>query len=435
MSCSSVRAQPLRSLELKRQQLPRRTNGLQRVVVFVFGAILPLITLRVAGDGVDHWLERVTVSDVLAVVICCLMVLGKQLQLSRSLNCYIACVTLSLAIGVCNAWGSDEYVDVVVEYAALVIAASFFLVGYNIACNSGLHEVLLWGVIAGVFWEGVIVAHDYMYSGAQWFPDTNERRVRGTFRACGQLGAYAFAAAAICFTGSAIQFCRKWLSRWLLSAGGLSLFIIVAASRRSAIFSVLGAVALHFVLAFRFGISRSQVVLLMGIVGIAAGFYLNRNTLQDSFLASRMTHKIEELGTGESWTELEFESAMHHVFEWFPLGLGMGRGKNVSHDGWHELHNGNLSLIVELGLPGFLVFYAILGFPLWRSARALVSGRAQVYNLVLFCTLIGAVAFMIHNRLHRDRTFMLFLGLATAQVTTCSAARASASKSVLQTTT
>ena len=78
------------------------------------------------------------------------------------------------------------------------------------------------------------------------------------------------------------------------------------------------------------------------------------------------------------------------------------------------MHNGLLAVLVELGVLGFLGFVAMVVLPIFRPMRPRSEGRAALRDTILLSFILICFVFMFHNTLYRDRTFLLFLGMATA---------------------
>jgi O-antigen ligase len=79
-----------------------------------------------------------------------------------------------------------------------------------------------------------------------------------------------------------------------------------------------------------------------------------------------------------------------------------------------EIHNGHLNIAVESGLFGLLAFYALVIKALLHRWHNDFGKSTRAVRILTFTFLLAGMVFMIHNRLHRDRGFMLFMGLASA---------------------
>ncbi|MCZ7545984.1 MAG: hypothetical protein M5R40_21770 [Anaerolineae bacterium] len=103
---------------------------------------------------------------------------------------------------------------------------------------------------------------------------------------------------------------------------------------------------------------------------------------------------------------------MQHVGAWFPLGLGLGRGITVMPGEANEIHNGHLALLVEAGVFGLVTYYWLAAQPFFRKWGDSFGTDTAIVQTLVLAFLLAAAFQMIHGTLHRDRGFMLLLGLA-----------------------
>jgi len=73
-------------------------------------------------------------------------------------------------------------------------------------------------------------------------------------------------------------------------------------------------------------------------------------------------------------------------------------------------------VLIELGVLGFLGFAGMTAWPLLKRRWQRRSEEHARLGVLLTSLLVISVLFMFHNTLYRDRTFLLFLGVATAVV-------------------
>jgi O-antigen ligase len=92
--------------------------------------------------------------------------------------------------------------------------------------------------------------------------------------------------------------------------------------------------------------------------------------------------------------------------------MGWGQGISVDYDESNELHNGHLAVVVEAGVFGLLSFYWVSAQPIFRQWAGAFGPNTKVARALVLSFLVAAAVVMIHNTLHRDRNFMLFLGIA-----------------------
>src|SRR5690606_22530096 len=112
----------------------------------------------------------------------------------------------------------------------------------------------------------------------------------------------------------------------------------------------------------------------------------------------------------------QLDAAMAQSEDWFPFGLGIGRGQFMvipSGGAAQEIHNGHLALVVETGIMGLLAFYWMAILPVFRDWGVAGRGDKPIVRFLLITFLAASAVFALHNRLQRDRVFMIFLGMAT----------------------
>ena len=381
-------------------------------LLFLVGLTMPFISFaQERGHGGAGVSERAAVCDVLLLLALGVTLLRGRLRLPGATVCYTFALVIALLVALGHV-RSQEVMEPVTEFIALTMALLYLVVGYRVADRPELVRGLVTGVAMGVCLESVIVIHDYFLP--QWFPDPLEGRVRGTFRASGQLGAYGYSAAGILFAFGYTRFDERRRQTILKYAGFLAVFCVFAASRRSAMFSILG----WYVLCMMLQSTRTAVksvsfallaVCLLGPLGMAM-----YQDMDDSFLAKRLGGAVEVMFDEDNFIVDQCMQMVRRIDEWLPFGMGMGMAKTYTETGaQHEIHNGHLNMLVELGVFGFLSFYAMI----WTAMRRTWSGRGLASpekRVVAVAFLAASLAFMIHNRLHRDRGFMLFLGMASA---------------------
>ncbi|HUS39233.1 MAG TPA: hypothetical protein VMX74_07275 [Pirellulales bacterium] len=391
------------------------TSPLLPTLLFLVGVKLPSYCADQAQ--ISGMLDRITLVDIFTLIVCSLLAMEGKLRLSTPIVFYLGALFVAFVFGIffCPI---DERSKLFSGFFALLMAMLYYVVSYNVVTKSSLVKPLLFGLLFGVTWQSVIVLHDY-FSAAQWFPDRMEHRVRGTFRVSGQLAAYGFSMAAVCLTTATIVRQTR-LRHLLLLAGAMGIFMVVAATRRSGMLAIGGGIVVYLMLSCRqwYSVKRFLLPLLLCVILCIVG-YRQADSLTDSFVGSRITASVSSLTEGGSWTESEMIVAGDTFGSWFPFGVGTGCGHLLTETN-HEFHNGHLSLLIELGVFGLLAFYLCLLYPLffaWTSG----SRSGEAFRILLVTVTITAAAFMLHNRLHRDRGFMLYLGLTSGVTVTMAA--------------
>ncbi|MBI4566668.1 MAG: hypothetical protein HY716_18480 [Planctomycetes bacterium] len=325
---------------------------------------------------------------------------------------YVAAVVLSLVPGLVMTGGGES--KVCMEFLARLMAFCFYLAGLNIGASGTLIRWLIGGLCMGVFAEAVVVVHDAM-GPSQWFPDPMDGRVRGTFKANGQLGAYGFCAAGLLATFG-VTLGAPLFRRLCVIAAPVAASFVFFASRRTGMISVAVWGVVFAVLAWRFAGERfykAFVGALLATLVLLAAFW---DQASSSFAGRRLASAMESLDKRESFLQDQLRDTIRTVDQWFPFGFGVGLGSRINAEGVkrHEVHNGLLAVLVELGVFGLLGFLGMSSYPLLKRRWHQRSRDHELLGVLLTTTLVASFIFMIHNTLFRDRTFLLYLGIATA---------------------
>lgn len=388
-------------------------SPLLKIALFCAGLLLPLVTLESgAGRGASPFLtDRITMVDVVTLLTVVSLVWTRGIRATATGVVYVYALTVSLGIGIAAAATGDEVTAIITAYVAMLMAFLYWMLGYAVGRSAPLARALMLGIMAGVAWEFAIVFHDYV-TGSPWFLDKLSGRVRGTFKKSGQLGAYGFSIAGLLLTMGWAVFEGRRSRRWAVLLGCAGIFMVIAASRRSAMIGLGVWLACFLVVGIRHAGTGSYKVALAGFGAVVSVVVMFAEQLAHSFLGQRITVAFTSVVEGSSFTSMQLTEAMERAPMWFPFGVGLGRWALVTAD--YELHNGHLALLVEAGVFGLLAFYALVSGPLRRDWRGLGRGRAAAVPTLIATFLLAASVMMLHNRLHRDRGFMLFLGLATS---------------------
>jgi hypothetical protein len=388
----------------------RISINLAQILVFCIGGLLPLISLRRGLGGAYVPLDqRIALVDLLVAFFLATMLVPKGLRIHAVGGVYGLAVLLSLSIGLLRE-SPDQFSRVITGFLAIEMAFLYWVLGHNLGRYPALLRFLFLGIVLGVAWEAIVVFHDY-FSVSQWFVDEMPGRVRGTFRASGQLGAFGFSTAGLLFAIGWSLFKQRRVRSLIVLIGIVGIFFVWAASRRSALFALALWAVIACALEFRrlkdsryFAFLGAVVVALIVIVVFASQH-------SNAFAVRRITEAVSSIETGNSFIRLQWNSIVAHFSEWFPQGLGWGRGYIVDYSQYHEIHNGHLALFVEGGLLGVLAFYAVVALSIFRPWSGTPDSKL-VHSLVLSC-ILAAMVMMVHNTLHRDRGFMLLLGISS----------------------
>jgi O-antigen ligase len=277
---------------------------------------------------------------------------------------------------------------------------------------------LLTAMAIGAAVEAVVIAHDslgVMGLGSVWFTDYAMHRMRGTFRASGQLGQYGMAALFLCYAFAAWPgLKRPWrvVVYGIAATSGLGAYF---AARRSAVFCILLWGAL---LAVRSLLTKSgrksiiPVVLLAMLVGVVLWQSLRQGEFAEFSGGQFAVLRPDALGNLYAeghWFRQQVSDGLRIIRDNPLLGCGIGHAVFLTSD-LKEIHNGYLSLLVETGVIGAILFALpiILVFRAAWSVWRLSNGTPwRDFAERLGLALVGWIPFSIHNRLWRDRAFWL----------------------------
>ncbi len=391
----------------------------QRGLMLLVGAALPLISLSRTFTGAEETvslLQRIAPVDVIVVMGIVGLAVSSKFRLHLSGFVYLFAILFSAAVGVVVSGGG---MSVVTASSAMIVAFLYFVFGYNVSRSPALTRMLVAGIAVGVCWQLVIVAHDF-FSGTHWFAAQAGWLVRGTFRATGQLASYGFSTVGLLLALGWVVFRGRWSRLFIILAGMAGMFFVVAAGKRGGTIAIGCWVLASLLIGFLRGRGRGYAVLLvlsLTAVGLIGAF---GEQLVESVFGRRLADGMALVGSGGSFTHLQFQSVMERIAEWFPLGLGPGLGYMLDYTGTYEIHNGLLALLVETGVLGLLGFCWLLAraasgqlkrLPAARLTRA--GGSAGLVQSLVLAFILASVVKMCHGTLFRDRGFLLFLGLAT----------------------
>ncbi|HVE38699.1 MAG TPA: hypothetical protein VNM14_02345 [Planctomycetota bacterium] len=393
---------------------PLRDHALFRTLACLIGITLPLLTLKTSYYGTPTDLSsRVAVVDLVCIVTLALLVLrGSPPGIPWPAGVYFFGLVLSLFPALVISKGAEAYAWT--SAAAIAMAFLFYVLGLSIGESRSVMTALLAGACAVTLAESVIVFHDYFFS-SQWFPDPMEGRARGTFKANGQLGAYGYCAAGMLIALGGVP--RSPRLRTLCFVSGLlAATFVFTASRRTGMICVFIWALAFAVLGVRFSQRRFYRVFVSILALLILSLAVGWTALASSFAGKRLTEGLTKLNQADGFIQTQHRNIIRTSGEWFPLGFGPGRGRLIdeSDPEHHEIHNGLLAVLVEQGVLGFVGFVAMVMVPLLRRPAGRQNEESAVRRILICSFLLICFVFMFHNTLYRDRTFLLFLGMATA---------------------
>lgn len=391
--------------------LETRTN---KVLAMAIGTLLALLTMKTGYTGTSLELyHRVAPVDLICVALLGVLFLRHRMKALPLPSClYVSAVVLSLIPGIASTGLPDSHLWV--SFAALLMAFGFYVVGLNVGASPDLLKWLLAGLCVGVFAESIVVLHDAVAS-TQWFPDPMDGRVRGTFKANGQLGAYGFCAAGLLVTFGSTTGSRRFRAACIVASLMAASFVFLA-SRRTGMVAVFAWGVMFAFLARGFARERFYrrfVAAFAALILLIAACWAQ---VSSSFAGQRFTSAMESMSRPQGFIQNQLWDSLATADRWFPFGFGAGMGSLINFREAYEIHNGLLAVLVELGVLGLAGFLGMVVLPLLRRHWRRRSPGHELLCVLLTTTLFATFIFMFHNTLFRDRTFLLFLGAATAIV-------------------
>ncbi|QPC82037.1 O-antigen ligase family protein [Phototrophicus methaneseepsis] len=386
------------------------------ILIFAIGLLLPLINLTGNVDTAieaNNIFSRIAIVDILVIFFLINSFIARQINISFAGKFYIYVLIFSCCLGLfftASDPGLSSYTGVLAEFAALFMAFLYWILGYTIAKDLHSLKVLIAGIFASVYWQAIIVIHDFLFPTQQWFQSRLIGRVTGTFRNGAQLSVYGYMVTGIVFTFGNILVKKRWLL--IVITGLLSSLFVIGGSRRTAIFAISVAMAIYLFLGLMKNDKRAYgiVVFLVTLgVGIVLG---NGENLNEFFVVERIDNAFEIASDPDNFIFEQYESVFNNIGQWFPWGVGIGRNYLISPTGKHEMHSAYTSILVDLGVPGFVAFFWLF-FDVFRQRRSNSNILITAAYYIVIAFLFSTFVMMIHGTLHRDRYFMLYLGLVS----------------------
>ena len=389
-------------------------TGTNRAMALGTGFLLAVLTLRTQYIGTPADLfSRIAPVDMLCVLFTAtLFVRHRMRPLPVAGILYVAAVLLALLPAYLVTPGSTY--NVWAQCAGILMAFGFYVIGLNVGDSPTLLRWLLAGLCVAVLAEAVVVFHDSLASSL-WFPDPMPGRVRGTFKTNGQLGAFGFCAGGFLITFGATVTSPRF-RQVCVAAALLAASFAFLASRRMGMLAVFAWGALFAVLGSRFAGRRFYNVFLAGLACVVIMIAAFWPQIESSFAGRRFRDAVVTLGKKEGFIQDQLGACVRTADQWFPFGFGVGRGSRIDPNDIFEVHNGLLAVLVELGVLGLAGFAGMIAWPLIKRRWHRRSADHERLGVLLTTFLVVSVLFMFHNTLYRDRTFLLFLGVATAVV-------------------
>jgi len=388
---------------------------LLRMLTFGIGLTLPIISLN-RGQSITHdLLSRVETVDILCLMTLLVLTCTRRLRLSLPILLYMIVLFISLPIALGN---RADLSSAVTAFAALMMAALYYVLGASVAPTPALVRALMIGAACGALGEGFIVLHDFLLPGSRWFEAKMENTVRGTFRSTAQLGNYGFATAGLLLSFGWAYFRRNSSRALIFGAGLMCAIAVLASSRRTGMFALAIWMGLYVLVGLRPKTKKGYfaVVIAIALTVAMLATFAGQSVWEHFF--GRVQRAAEAVQSGDSFTHMQFQRAMDNFALWFPLGTGAGQDMQavvpeypMDAERTHEIHNGHLALLVELGVAGAIVFNWLVFGALFRRWGQAFGPMTSPVKLATITFMLAAAIFMVHARPQRDRSSMIFLGM------------------------
>lgn len=398
-----------------------------RYLLFLWGALIPFVSFSDEKMAAARSLsERFTAAD-----LCGLLFILFSLPAGRLLrpNSFFPAMTAGAVLLVAAAasflavlFSSSGQSLTGIVFPWLILAYLFVLSARASAMLRSERDIiiLMSCVAAGACVESFIVGHDLLarlWGGAMWFRDPMDLRLRGTFRASGQLAQYGFVVGATIFSLAAWPGVKRERTRlwWSLTAIFLMLYPVFT-TRRSGIGAFAVLLLIWIALSQLYGspgVKKALPVLLPGALILI--LYLGQAEYR-TFLIGRVAAAQQRVAPGEGFLIQQIKDASHSIARHPLLGLGWGQSENASSSG-NEMHSTYLAVLVDAGAVGILAFGVFILNLLHKSWKLILLTKRTPYfetALRFFAVLAAQLVFWIHNRGLRDRGFFLFLAVFSA---------------------
>lgn len=154
-------------------------------------------------------------------------------------------------------------------------------------------------------------------------------------------------------------------------------------------------------------------------VSLVLALYNGQYSLGSTPAWQRPVVKLYEWSQGNQVLDKTRERQLETVSEIYTDYLLLGAGPKLfgAREGSEEIHNTYASVLVEMGLPGLLLFIAWLGHVLWVGWRSAQRCAAPFWRLMVLSLLIGMGTLLIYNATMfglRQRNLWIIAGLLMA---------------------
>jgi O-antigen ligase len=203
-----------------------------------------------------------------------------------------------------------------------------------------------------------------------------------------------------------------WLNLLFLPAAALG--IILAASRGGLITSLVALLVIPLTFAKLTPLRRLGLTLLIGFMVVGATIYVPVLFPDLQVNIERLSATSEEVQEGDLTGRRDIWAAGLQVFADHPyVGVGSGAFRQAIEPIYGRAlgaHNAFVSVLVELGIVGILLWLAMLGLLVYGILK--VETPYRLFNLVLFATLIVA---MLPTNSENDKFAWFVMSLIAAE--------------------
>lgn len=416
----STSTSPALEQQLQCQVAIAHVNKLAMLFLLLMAAAVSFVNFSRFPSGASvPWWERATISDIGALIAILIAMLAVRVRHTPSLFLWALPFLAWAMIGSLMAILNPPLLGISPGFQLYQLGVIFyvFLLADQGAKILATHNALKWFLSAfsiGVAIQGVIILHDsaaILGLGSTWFPDQMPNRLRGTFRANGQMGQFAMAGLFITFAFAAWPGMKRHWCGIVLTLAAVCAIGAFFASRRSAMICIVIWLGLLSIRTIATAQGRRSIVPFALLCLLGGGFLLFAMT-QDDF-ADFATGRMPNLGgmTAQGgFFHTQFQDTITILSQSPIFGCGIGNAMHYTTDG-HELHNGLLAILAETGMIGFLLLIAFPATTLGRLlCRLWYAAKGTPYQELAFRLIIPFlpwVIFTVHNRIWRDRGFWI----------------------------
>lgn len=400
--------------------------NLARYALYLWGALLPFVSFTSEKMSATDLSSRFTAADFFGFLLIALSLpAGRWLRPNSFFPVMTAGALLLVAaaasfFAVLFSSSVQSLSGIIAPWLIFAFLLTLSARASTLLRNERDIAILMSCVAIGGCVESFIVGHDLLsrlWGGAMWFRDPMDLRMRGTFRASGQLAQYGFVVGSVLFALAAWPGAKRARIRlwWSLTAVFLMLYPVFT-TRRSGIGAAAVLLLLWIVLSQIYGspgVRKALPVLFPAVLILFA--YLGQAEYRE-FLVGRVASAQRRVAPGEGFLIQQIGDATESISRNPIIGVGWGLSRGESRTD-NEMHSTFLAVLVDAGVVGALAFVVFILNLLSKSWKLVLMTRNTPYfelALRFFAVLVAQLVFWIHNRGLRDRGFFLFLAVFAA---------------------